>query len=217
MKLSLLKSILVLAVAGSSAFAQQETSPAEARLREALRATTLQLRASDNERITLQTAHDTLLKDKADLSAQVKALTQKAVEEQDASRKAIAALEKRLAALEDDKKTLSETVAKWEKAAQETTDQLRTTEAERARLAVRLTEAERLVADREAKNVALFKTGSEILNRLEAFGLGDAIRAREPFVGKKRVELQTLVQGYGDQLLDARAKPGSGAQSDSAN
>lgn len=226
MKLSLLKSTLVLALAGfaaSGAFAQQPdaTAQAEARLRDALRTTMLQLRTSENERITLQTAHDGLLKDKADLQAQVKALAQKAAEEQDASRKALAALEKRLAALEADKKTLTETVAKWEKATLETTDQLRATEAERARLAIRLTDTERLLADREAKNVALFKTGTDILNRLESFGLGDAIKAREPFVGKKRVELQTLVQGYGDQLLDGRVKPGSGlsaaaAQSDSA-
>ncbi|OAM90093.1 hypothetical protein AW736_09950 [Termitidicoccus mucosus] len=192
------------------AFAQQETTPTEARLREALRTTTLQLRASDNERITLQTAHDGLLKDKADLQSQAKVLAQKAVEEQDASRKALAALEKRLATLESDKKTLTETVAKWENAHREAAELARSTEAERARLAIRLTDTERLLADREAKNVALFKTGSEILNRLESFGLGDAIKAREPFVGRKRVELQTLVQGYGDQLLDNRVKPGSG-------
>ncbi|WP_043585838.1 hypothetical protein [Geminisphaera colitermitum] len=211
MKLSLLKSILVLAVAGSAAFAQQETTPSEARLREALRATTLQLRTSENERISLQTAHDGLLKDKAGLQTQVKSLAQKAAEEQDASRKNIAALEKRLAALEAEKKTLTETVAKWESANREATELARTTEAERARLALRLTDTERLLADREAKNVALFKAGSEILNRLESFGLGDAIKAREPFVGKKRVELQLLVQGYGDQLLDGRVKPGSAA------
>ena len=81
----------------------------------------------------------------------------------------------------------------------------RNKETERAKLAdeARI-ELERLVADRQAKNLALYKIASEILQRYEQFGLGDALRAREPFVGITRVKLQNLVQDYQDKLLNER-------------
>lgn len=195
--------------APASAQTADTAGAADARLREALRTTMLQLRSSENERITLQTANDALLKEKGDLQTQVKAIARQAAEEQESSRKVVGGLEKRTHVLEAENKTLGETIEKWKKSHADAADLARTTETERARLAVRLAEAERLVADREAKNVALFKVGSEILNRLERFGLGDAIKAREPFVGVKRVELQNLVQGYGDKLIDERVTPGN--------
>ena len=52
-----------------------------------------------------------------------------------------------------------------------------------------------------------YKTGSEILSRYENFGLGEAIVAREPFVGITRVKLQNLIQEYGDKLADQKIKP----------
>ncbi len=48
----------------------------------------------------------------------------------------------------------------------------------------------------------------EVLDRYEKFSLGDAISAKEPFVGVTRVHLQELVQGYQDKLLDSRISPG---------
>jgi len=204
--------ILVFVLLGAGSITAQTTdtsTPAEAHLRETLRTTLLQLRSVQNERVALQTTNDGLSKEKIDLQAQLRTIAKQAADEQEASRKAVAALEKRLAAAEAENKSLTEASEKWQKSSTEATALACSAEAERARLAVRLAELERLVADREAKNVALFKTGSEILNRLERFGLGEAIKAREPFVGTKRVELQNLVQGYGDKLLDGRVTPGS--------
>jgi hypothetical protein len=48
----------------------------------------------------------------------------------------------------------------------------------------------------------LYKLGNEILTRYEKFGLGEALQAKEPFVGVSRVKLQALVQDYKDKLLD---------------
>jgi chromosome segregation ATPase len=75
------------------------------------------------------------------------------------------------------------------------------TEAARAQLAVQVIMLHRLVDDREAKNLELYNTGSEILTRYEKFSLGDALSAKEPFVGVTRVKLQELVQDYKDKLL----------------
>ena len=60
------------------------------------------------------------------------------------------------------------------------------------------------VADRETKNIALFNTSTEILDRFESYALGKAISAREPFIGTTRVKVENLVQGYKDRILDNR-------------
>jgi hypothetical protein len=66
---------------------------------------------------------------------------------------------------------------------------------------------DRKVADYQRKNDELFKVGSEILSKYEGFGLGTAIAAREPFTRNMRVKLETLVQDYGDKLVDNKIKP----------
>ena len=54
--------------------------------------------------------------------------------------------------------------------------------------------------DQQRKNRAMYQLGLEILKRYEHFGLGDAITAREPFVGTTRVKFENLIQDYGDKL-----------------
>ena len=75
------------------------------------------------------------------------------------------------------------------------------TEAERAKLAAQVIMLQRVVEDRETKNLELFKTGIEILDRYEKFSLGDALGAKEPFVGITRVKLQEFIQDYKDKLV----------------
>jgi len=82
------------------------------------------------------------------------------------------------------------------------------TEKDRARLAGEVPVLSELVADREAKNVALYKLGEDILTRYEQFGLGDALGAKEPFIGVSRVKLESLVQDYKDKLRDQVVIPG---------
>ena len=82
------------------------------------------------------------------------------------------------------------------------------TETERAKLAAQALQLQRTVADRETKNLTLFKLASEILTRYENFGLGDALLAKEPFIGVSRVKLQNLVQDYQGKLRDQVVVPG---------
>ena len=63
---------------------------------------------------------------------------------------------------------------------------------------------ERKVEDQHLKNIQMYQIAIEVLDRYRKHGLGDAIVAREPFVGVSRAKLQTLVQDYGDKLLDQR-------------
>jgi chromosome segregation ATPase len=82
------------------------------------------------------------------------------------------------------------------------------TEAAREKLAAQAIMLQRLVDDRERKNLDLYNTAQEILTRYEQYGLGEALLAKEPFIGVTKVKLQELVQDYKDKLLSEKIKIG---------
>ena len=179
----------------------------EARLREALRNATLQFRAVEAERTNLQTANAALTEDKRVLAEKFETLRKQTVAERAADDKTLAALKAQAATQETEIAHLKEALEKSEASGKQAAAVAAAKEAERAKLAADLVALERKVADCEAKNLALFKVGNEILTRYEKFSLGEALAAREPFVGTTRTRLENLVQDYQDKLLDQRAKP----------
>ena len=166
------------------------------RMREALRNTMLQLRSCETEKATLQAAKaeadevNKRLAAKVDSLAATSSKAEKAVAEQDAE------IEKFKAAIE-----------KWQAAYQQATDLAGKKESERAKLAANVILLQRQVEDLQRKNASLFNVGNEILTRYEHFGLGDALNAKEPFVGITRVKLDNLVQDYRDKLADQKIRP----------
>ncbi|MEA3208030.1 MAG: hypothetical protein QOE70_1087 [Chthoniobacter sp.] len=184
-----------------------EPNPAEAKLREGLRATMLQLRTVQGEKAALETA-------KVDLEAQVAALTEKVgsiekqlAEEQAAATKRIAEQTERLVERGNVMMKLETDLAQSQKAHKEAAALAAKKEADRAKLASEKIVFERKVADQQAKNVKMFEVGNEVLTRFEKFGLGTAIVAREPFIGLTRVKFQNLIQDYGDKLAEEKIKP----------
>lgn len=171
----------------------------EAKLREQLRSTMLQLRTAQNERAALQASQ-------AENEQKVKTLTNQL----EALSKQGAAAEKTVAEQTAQIATLRESVQKWEAAYQQVTQVAASKEGERAKAAAQLIELKRVVADREAKNRSLFAIANEILVRYERFSLGDALAAKEPFTGLTRVKLENLVQDYQDKLAEQRVRPAGG-------
>lgn len=108
---------------------------------------------------------------------------------------------------EREKAQLQEALANWKAGHEKLKQAAMKVDAQRAELAARVILQDRRVADYQRKNDELFKVGSEILSRYEGFGLGTAIAAREPFTRNMRVKLETLVQDYGDKLVDNKIKP----------
>ena len=195
--------------------ARQRFAHAETRLREALRDTTVQLRDAQNQVVTLQAAKDQADKDNTDLTAkvdalttQLAALTKQSADDKAASDKSIADLNAQVADLTGQIGRLNDSLAEWKNAYNQESQLATTTEAARAKLAVEAALLQRIVDDRELKNLELYKTGVEILTRYEKFGLGDAIGAKEPFVGLSRVKLENLVQDYKDKLLNQTVTSG---------
>jgi len=226
-------------------------SPVEAKLRDALRSTMLQLRDVQSQLVAAQTAQAESDKEKADLSAKVDALTaqlktisDQATADKAASDKTIADLKQshvdtvtqmvdtlstQINALSkpgpDNKATLDKAITAmktqnpdldkaldqyatdiqlWTTGYDQYVQLANKTEAERAKAAAQVILLQRVVADRETKNLELYKTGNEILDRYAKFSLGDALEAKEPFVGITRVKLQEFVQDYKDKLADQK-------------
>ena len=201
----LLLSVFTLAAVAAWGAETAETS--DARLREALRSATLQLRTAETERANLQSAQTTLLEEKKVISEKFEVLRKQTVLDRAADEKAIASLKTQVSAQQDELARLKEALAKSEASHQQAAALAVGKEGERAQLAAQITRLEQKLADREIKNLALFKIGNEILTRYEKFSLGDALAAREPFVGATRTRLETLVQDYEDKLTQQRAKP----------
>ena len=196
----------------------QQTPSTETRLRQALRDTMLQLRDAQNQGVTLQATQAQSEKDKADLQAkvdalmaQVKSVTDEAATDKAAADAAITDLKSQVTDQTGQIARLNEGLKKWKTAFDETAQIAIAKEAARAQLELQVALLQRTVDDRETKNLALFKLGNDILTRYEKFSLGDALFAKEPFIGVSRVKLETLVQDYRNKLLDQAITTGQTA------
>jgi chromosome segregation ATPase len=184
-----------------------EVNPAEAKLREGLRSTMLQLRTVQTEKAVLEAAKVELEQKSEELTAKLDALTKQLADEKETSEKRIADLTDRVVVRGNEAMALQQEVDKWKAAQKEAAALAAKKEGERAKVNSEKIVLERKVADQQAKNAAIYKVGVEVLNRYEKFGLGTAITAREPFIGITRVKLQNLIQDLGDQLADQKIKP----------
>lgn len=185
----------------------EAVSPVEARLRDSLRATTVQLRDAQTQVATLQASQADSEQKIKEQAAQVAALIKQGAADRDLAQKTLAEAKALAARQAEEIERLKADLVAWKTSRQQIADIAEAKEAERAKLEARGIELDRLVEDQQRKNAAAIKLGLEILARYEKFGLGDALTAREPFVGITRVKLQNFVQDFHDQLLDQKIKP----------
>jgi chromosome segregation ATPase len=187
-----------------SATADDQANSPEARLRDALRNTMLQLRTVTTDRDNLQGQVTDLQSQKDDLTKQVSDLTKKAAATQDADNKEIAVLKGEKDDQAGSIASLQHTLDQWKDSQRKAVGIANDTEAKRAKLADLAIRLQRTVDDQKRKNDEMYKIGMELLDRYEKFGLGQALTAKEPFVGITRAKFETLVQDYEDKLTDQR-------------
>ncbi len=197
----------VAAAMGSSA-ARAADSGTEARLREALRSATAQLRALEDDRAKWQASDAEQKKELESLRKQV-AAAPKAPPPSRASARCldnlqtcqVEQIEQAAAAAK-----LRESVVECERKARDSAESARTRdEKEQARVQAAtaaqvstLTEHARAC---EAKNSRMYQVAKEILDRLWKTSGGD------PILGLKRVEAENFAQDAEDKLLEAKVKP----------
>jgi chromosome segregation ATPase len=198
---------LALPVALHAAGDDDPQAAINAKLREGLRNMTLQLRDAQGQLATLTATHAQDEVTIKDLTAKLEKLTKASAADKAAADKTIADYEAKFAA--QDARNAQQVVAlsKWKKGYEELLAKAKEIDAKRAELATQKIELDRKVADLQRRNIALYDLGKEILHRYERYGLGDAILAREPFVGVSKVKFENYIQDNADKLADQKAKP----------
>lgn len=187
--------------------AAEPANPELDRMRAALRDTTQQLRSSQADLAGLQGTQAALAEEKKTLADKFDALKKQIVADRTVSDKTVATLNAEVAEQKAAVARLTEALDKSKAVGAKAAEAARAAEAEVARLKSEAIVQDRRVADLQSKNLALYLTGNEILTRYEEFSFGNALKAKEPFVGLSRTKLENLVQDYQDKLLDQRAKP----------
>jgi hypothetical protein len=120
------------------------------------------------------------------------------------SEKIISVLNERLETSEERLNEYVKALEKWKVSQQQAMETAQQKEAARAELANQVLFLKNTIADRERKNLKLYTTSLEILDRYENYALGKALSAREPFIQKTRVTIETQVQDYKDTIIDSR-------------
>ncbi len=196
--------------------AQEDQS---ARLREALKGVTLQLRTAQGETANAQAAaiaaeqkSQALQAKLTELEKRNAALAKQSNDDKAAAEKNIATLSNRLAERE---KRLADYIAaldQWKVAYQSAVAASKKSDAEREKVAGEVVSLRHTIADRERKNIALFNVSNEILDRYRDYALGKSLAAKEPFIGNARVQVENHVQGYRDKIIDNRLNAPSTAK-----
>lgn len=196
-----------LAAAAAGGLRAADQPEGEVRLRETLRSTMLQLNDAQSQLASLQAAQASQADERKALADKVAQLAKRSADDQAASAKETEALKAKLSDQEAEMARLRQSVAQWKAAADKAGQAARATAAQRDKQAANEVALERRVEDLSAKNAELFRIGSEILDRYEKFSLGAQFLAREPFVGRARVELENQIQDYDDKLSTAKDNP----------
>jgi chromosome segregation ATPase len=210
MRNHLLTLLAMTALLAAPALRADETAT-ENKLKEALKTYILQLRTVTADRDNLQAELTDLQSQKDAVTKQLADVTQKASDTQQKDAKAIAILKGQVSDQEASIAQLQSTLATWEDSERKAAAIATATEAKRAKLADLSIHLQRIVDDQKRKNEEMYKTGMEVLDRYEKFGLGDALFAKEPFVGITRTKFEILVQDYEDKLVDSEIAGGTPA------
>ncbi len=196
----------LLALAAITPLHAQEEDEVVSKLREALRSTMMQLRDAQGQIAALQATEIANKQEIDKLKGELKKSGDDLMAERNASANTIADLNAKLS--ERDATILGNTAAldKWRIDFNNTIERARKAEADSAKKAGQIIVLERLVSEQRIQNIQMYKVGMEVIDRYDKFWFGDALLAREPFVGNTKVKLQNLAQDGQDKLLAARIR-----------
>jgi hypothetical protein len=206
MRILRILSLALLVPAVVHAADEDQQAAINAKLRDGLRNTMLQLRDAQGQIATLTATHTQDAATIADLTAKLAAATKSEAATKAEAAKTKADYEAKFAAQDTRNAQQVEALAKWHKAYSELLAKAKEIDAKRGELAQQKILADRRIADQQRKNEALYELGKDILHRYEHYGLGDAITAREPFTGIAKVKFETYIQDNSDKLADQKIK-----------
>jgi chromosome segregation ATPase len=210
MKRILISALVCLTATALPSFAQAPADPS-LKLREQIKSTMLQLRSAQTETANAKAAQavsDAKVKELEEslkkLQASKELLAKQANEDKLKNEETIAKLHNTVADRDSRIGQYQKGLAEWKDGYDKAAAVARKKEEERATLASEAIVLRRTIADRETKNISLFRTSMEILDRFEKYALGKALSAREPFIQSNRVKVESLVEGYKDKVIENR-------------
>jgi len=217
--------MVALAIALFSPSAYSQADSAEARLREALRRATVELRAAQDSQAALQASLDQMTQQRDQLQ---KHLAEQAVAAASATRAApdpeIAQLRSALQAAQEDSKSIKLGLQKWQAAYQQAADLARNKDAESQQRGQALQAANGKLGVCTTANTKLTAVADDILHLYRTQGFRALLLGSyEPLLGLKKVELENIIEDYEDRILvqkyygDAAAKIAVGNPSSAAS
>jgi hypothetical protein len=210
---SLPLAILPLCLLAGQARAQSDS--AEARLRDELRQTTLQLRQEQDENAELRARQQTL---EQQLGQQQNAAPAKAPPPSDAAllvrlRGEAAAQAAQAEAARQQAAELQKSLAQWQEGYQKAVDAARGRDADARKFEALYHDLDGREQTCEQKNAELYDIGNELLDHYKNKGMWEALKDDEPFTRIHRVQLEQAAQGYHARLLDQKVQPAAATDS----
>lgn len=196
--------LLALALAPARA---QEVNEVEAKLREALRNTMLQLREAQAKTAEMEASVVQSQQETAKVKKEVATLQTQLTDERNAAANQASELRTALEQARDQGLGLQAQVAKWEKDYAALIVRARQSEHDLAKAKARISTLERTVAEQQVKNVEMKTIADEILDRYTRHSLGQTVLAREPFISVNRAKLQTIMQDLETRIRAAAIVP----------
>lgn len=167
----------------------------EARLRDALRASTGRVQALEEEKARWA-------KTEADLRGELETLRGlPPVPKAKTSDRQVASLSRRVNELSDANGKLRASLARCEAGTAQRPAASGPDDEARKKLATEVASLKQRLGASEEKNLEMYQVGKDLLTWLEKIGVGG-----EPFFGWKRVELENVAQEYADRLQDKKVK-----------
>jgi chromosome segregation ATPase len=186
--------------------ARAQESTGEERLREALRQTTIQLRAVQDNQATLTAQIDQLKQERDSLQQQLTA-AKNAPRPPDAE---LGQLRDAVAALQQQNAALQAGLQKWQGGYQQAADLARAKDAESRERGAALQQQNAKLGVCVATNGKLIVVADDILHLYHTQSFRDLLLGSyEPLLGFKKVQLENLVQDYEDKIDAQRLSPGA--------
>lgn len=180
-----------------------EEGEVEAKLREALRNTMLQVRDAQAKTAEMEAAMVASQAETEKLKKELAAAQEELVEERNIAANQATELRAELGVRDDKILGLEAQVAKWQKDYAALIQQARKMQAEAGQAKARNTVLERAVAEQQVKNIEMKQAADEILDRYSKHSMGATILAREPFISVNRAKLQTIMQDLETRVRSA--------------
>jgi chromosome segregation ATPase len=202
-----LAAVAVMIPLATIALRADDSDNGEARLRQTLKDTLLQLRQAQSDLANLQAAQASQADEGKALKDQIELLTKHSADDRTESAKAADAIEAKLVAQTAENARIEDLLAQWKAAAEKLSKAAREAEVQKTKALADAALLQRQAEDLKSKNEELYRIASEILGRYEKYGLGDQFLAKEPFIGRARADLETQIQDYDDQIQAEKGPP----------